>query len=77
MQNEKIKSSVWRYVFKTDYVFHTIILVVLWDSWTSVCQDKWSSHAEEVQAISVHNERNKCLFLSLYANKTLRIVGNN
>ena len=38
---------------------------------------KWSSHAKEVQEISVHNERNLCLFLSFYANETLKIVGNN
>ena len=40
MQDEKIKSSVWLYPLKTDCTTHTINLVVLWDSWTSVSQDK-------------------------------------
>ena len=61
------QGSVLHYVLKTDLAPHTIILVVLWDPWTSVSQDTMinGTQKKDKQSLCLTNVRNRCLFFSL------------
>ena len=78
MQNEcMIKASVSHYIIKTDFAPHTILLVVLWDSWASISQDTMINCTRKKYKQSLCPMNSISFSLLTYANETFKIIINN
>ena len=68
----QIKSCVWHNLFKTNFAPH-IIIMVLWDSWTSVSQNKMIYSTKTKHTRSCSANYSMSISLSLTQNELLNV----